>query len=43
MEILDIAWGPLPPDEWHEFLEELPPDQLIFLASLVEIGRLEHQ
>ncbi|KAJ7805436.1 hypothetical protein B0H13DRAFT_1930195 [Mycena leptocephala] len=42
--ISDIAWGSWPPDvldEREDVLYQLPPDQLVFLAVLVEICRLE--
>ncbi|KAJ7429532.1 hypothetical protein B0H11DRAFT_2143225 [Mycena galericulata] len=42
--ISEIAWGAHPPDvldEREDVLHELPPDQLVFLAVLVEICNLE--
>ncbi|KAJ7435540.1 hypothetical protein B0H11DRAFT_2295423 [Mycena galericulata] len=42
--ISDIAWGSRPPDELderEEVLHLLPPYQLVFLAVLAEICRLE--
>ncbi|KAJ7510948.1 hypothetical protein B0H11DRAFT_1956689 [Mycena galericulata] len=42
--ISEIAWGAHPPDvldEREDVLHELPPDQLVFLAVLVQICNLE--
>ncbi|KAJ7154429.1 hypothetical protein C8R43DRAFT_1126506 [Mycena crocata] len=42
--IAEIAWGACPPDMYDEredVLDLLPPDQLVFLAVLLEICRLE--
>ncbi|KAJ7154447.1 hypothetical protein C8R43DRAFT_1106547 [Mycena crocata] len=42
--IAEITWGACPPDMYDEredVLDLLPPDQLVFLAVLLEICRLE--